>query len=71
MDESEINEQYLSKGRFIGPALDLEALDWIRERVVEISADVLKQPNPNDIQGFLETIHQLVSGSELNEKDLR
>lgn len=70
MDESEINEQYLSKGRFIGPALDLEALDWIRERVVEISADVLKQPNPNDIQGFLETIHQRVSGAELNEKRL-
>ena len=70
-EENFLADEYLQNGYVIRPVADLEALDWIRRRFIELigeSIDIKADSGPEEI---LNHIHQDVPINNLNEFRLK
>jgi sporadic carbohydrate cluster 2OG-Fe(II) oxygenase len=71
--EQEVAQQFLADKHIIMPAEDMEALNKIRKRVAHAGAAAINHPLPADdqIDSFLNNMHQLVTVKELNDVRLK
>ena len=70
-DERSLENEYLQKGYIVRPAADLDALNWIRSRFIDLigeSIDVKFDSRPEEI---LNLIHESVPITKLNEFRLK
>lgn len=65
-NERELCAQFLERGYHILNVEDTTALRAIRDLVVEAACTHLDLENPSDPEGFLNTVHEHVSVTELN-----
>lgn len=72
-EEKAITETFLKHKHLIVPAENQAALDAIRKKVVHAAANAISHAMPSDDEAdnFLNNIHQLVSGKELNDVRLK
>lgn len=72
-EEKAIAQQFLSKKYLIVPAEDMDALTAMRMRVAEATAKAINQPVPGVAEAghFLNNIHELITGPELNDVRLK
>ena len=56
-NEIKITNQYLENGYIIQPVADMEALEWMRSKFVEIVSDYLGISNVNEPELLLNHIH--------------
>jgi sporadic carbohydrate cluster 2OG-Fe(II) oxygenase len=72
--EKELTKQFLKDKYLIVPAEDMDALNAIRQKVAQAAASAINQPignSDNDIDFFLNHIHEKVTGKELNDIRLK
>jgi sporadic carbohydrate cluster 2OG-Fe(II) oxygenase len=70
--EREITSQFLKNKYLIVPAENMDALNAIRKKVAQAAANAINQSlNENDIDHFLNHIHEKVTGKELNDIRLK
>jgi len=66
-DDNIIANEYLEKGYLVGKIQEKEAISWIRESLVNIAIEELKI-NKNAVKdNFLDTIHEYLTVSQLND----
>lgn len=72
-DEKEITQQFLAKKHVVIPAQNKQALDQIRKKVASAAAEAInyKLADDEDLDFFLNNIHQKVTVKELNEVRLK
>ena len=73
LDKNEISltNQYLENGYIIQPVADLEALEWMRNKFVEIVSEYLGITNVSEPEKLLNYIHDRVEVKELNQFRLK
>ena len=71
--EKEMTQQFLKNKYLIVPAEELEALNAIRKKVAQVTAAAINQKAPSDdqVDHFLNHIHEQVTGKELNDVRLK
>lgn len=71
--EKELTQQFLKNKYIVAPAEDMDALNKIRRKIAGIAAAAVNYQlsNEDEIDSFLNNIHQLVSGKELNDVRLK
>tara|TARA_R110000868_G_scaffold245503_4_gene502067 strand:+ start:383 stop:1198 length:816 start_codon:yes stop_codon:yes gene_type:complete len=71
--EREISHQFLRDKYLITPAEDMTSLHEIRKKVAQEAAAAINHPMPGDdeIESFLNNIHQMVSIEQLNDVRLK
>lgn len=62
----EVSQKFLRDGFSIQPAENMDALDAIRTCAAESAAEALNMDQPNDVGGFLNGFHEVVSVAQLN-----
>ena len=71
-EEREIGEEYLTQGYVIRPAADIEALEWIRQNIVDsIDPEFSLARADKDQEYFLNYIHTQVSVDQINNFRLK
>ncbi len=65
-DEGILAGRFLSDGRVVLPVEDAAGLERLRRRVADLTASHLGLTPPEDVAGFLETIHHHVDAAALN-----
>jgi uncharacterized protein YdaT len=65
--EISITNQYLENGYIIQPVADLEALEWMRNKFVEIVSEYLGITDIKEPEKLLNYIHENVDVKELNQ----
>jgi len=73
LDKNEISltNQYLENGYIIQPVADLEALEWMRNKFVEIVSEYLGITDVKEPEELLNYIHDRVEVKELNQFRLK
>ena len=71
--EKEIAQRFLNDKYLIIKAEDMDALTAIRRQVATVAAQAINQPVPSDAEAghFLNHIHELITGPELNDVRLK
>lgn len=69
--ERETIERFLAEGYLVLPVEDRGSLDWIRERIAGLTAEHLGEAEPDDPDGFLNTVHERVAPADLNDLRLQ
>jgi sporadic carbohydrate cluster 2OG-Fe(II) oxygenase len=64
--EQKLTSEYLDNGYIIRQVADTEALDWMRNKFVELVSDTLNLPATTDPELLLNHIHEKVPVPELN-----
>jgi len=70
-DENILIDEYLQKGYIIRPVADLEALNWIRNRFVDLIGESINVKADSKPEEILNLFHKNVPISELNVFRLR
>lgn len=65
--EREISKEYLKNGYIIGPSNDKDSLSWIRKSLVNLAKKELGNTKKIDDEHFLNSIHNLIDITSLNE----
>ncbi len=67
--EKELTQQFLQDKHIVVPAEDMEALNQIRRKIADIAATAIghKIISEDEAGPFLDNIHQMLSGKELND----
>lgn len=70
-NEIKITNQYLENGYIIQPVADMEALEWMRSKFVQIVSDYLGISNVNEPELLLNHIHDKIEVKDLNQFRLK
>jgi sporadic carbohydrate cluster 2OG-Fe(II) oxygenase len=70
-NEIKITSQYLENGYIIQPVADIEALEWMRNKFVEIVSEYLGITDIKEPEKLLNYIHENVEVKELNQFRLK
>jgi len=66
-DEQELTEEYLEQGYVIRPVTDLVALNWIKDKFINLSKKEFGAVDETDGNKWLNQIHESVPVEELND----
>lgn len=66
-DEKALADEFAAHGYVVRPVDDRQVLDELRRHIASLVCDHLKIQLPNDIEGFLNHVEQLVPINRLNE----
>jgi len=70
-NEIKLTNQYLDNGYIIKPVADMEALEWMRSKFVQIVSEYLGISNVNDPELLLNCIHDKIEVKDLNQFRLK
>ncbi len=65
-DEYDLTQEYLQQGYIIRPVADLEALDWLRCKFVDLISEILNVEREAELDEVFNFIHKRVSVASLN-----
>jgi sporadic carbohydrate cluster 2OG-Fe(II) oxygenase len=65
-EELILSEDYLKNGYVIRKSPAYESIEYLRNRIVTVAADLLNEKYPEDPDIFLNTIHRKVTSNDLN-----
>ena len=66
-NENTLAAEYRNKGYFVGKTQETEAVNWIRNSIIEIAKDELKLKKVIPEDKFLDSIHNYLTVSQLND----
>jgi len=66
-DENITASEYLEKGYVVGKIQEKEAISWIRESLIQLATEELKINKTAVEDNFLDTIHEYLTVSQLND----
>lgn len=71
--EKKLAKQFLKNKHIIAPAEDKDALCYLRNKIAQVTAEFINCPPPNNeqVDSFLNNIHQQISVNELNNLRLK
>ena len=70
-EEQVMTEEYLRQGYVIRPVANEEALEWIRQKIYNLSEQNVTTDNPTEANSLLNNIHESITVEELNDFRLK
>ena len=70
-EEQVMTEEYLRQGYVIRPVANEEALEWIRQKIYNLSEQNVTTDKPTEANSLLNNIHESITVEELNDFRLK
>ena len=70
-EEQVMTEEYLRQGYVIRPVANEEALEWIRQKIYNLSEQNVTTDGPKEVNSLLNNIHESITVKELNDFRLK
>jgi len=70
-EEQVMTEEYLRQGYVIRPVANKKALEWIRQKIYNLSEQNVTTDGPKEVNSLLNNIHESITVKELNDFRLK
>ena len=70
-EEKTLTEEYLRQGYIIRPVADQRALEWIHQKIYNLSEQNVTTDGPKEVNSLLNNIHESITVKELNDFRLK